>query len=106
MLQRRSVAGETPRTRLASDRPSQSGSRDVEADKSTQIYQNIADSLTVPFLTARSPRAATLPPKRPMRRGIPRVEIGDEATHPVTPRGVQRRDLLGGLIHQYLGLAA
>jgi hypothetical protein len=43
------VAGETPSTRLASERPTQSGSRDAErVTKPTQIYQNIADSLTIP----------------------------------------------------------
>jgi hypothetical protein len=52
-LQRRRVAGETPSTRLASERPTQSGSRDAErVTKPTQIYVNIADSLTVSFSVA------------------------------------------------------
>ena len=47
-LQRRSVAGETPRTLLASERLIQSGSTVARrGTESTQIYQNIDDSLTV-----------------------------------------------------------
>src|SRR6266508_1586258 len=63
-LQRRNVAGETPSTRLASERPTQSGSRDEErVTKTTQIYRNIADSLTVPFLPARTSwRESSFPP--------------------------------------------
>src|SRR5438093_1882130 len=39
-LQRRRVAGETPSTRLASERPTQSGSRDAER---TKIYSNLSE---------------------------------------------------------------
>ena len=39
-LHRRSVAGETPSTRLASERPTQSGSRSAERDK---IYSNLSE---------------------------------------------------------------
>jgi hypothetical protein len=53
-LQRLSVAGETPRSRLASERPTQSALGDVgRATKPTQIYQNVCDSLNVPRLAAR-----------------------------------------------------
>src|SRR5712691_12807686 len=53
-LQRRRVAGETPSTRLASERPTQSGSWDAErVTKPTQIYQNMADLLTLPCSIAK-----------------------------------------------------
>ena len=62
-LQRRRVAGETPSKLLASDRPIQSGSRDAErVIKPTQIYQNVADSLTVPFQTRKVLARAAVPP--------------------------------------------
>ena len=43
-------------------------------------------------------------PHRALALATPVAE--DEASMPVSPRDVRRRDLLGGLIHEYHGLAA
>ena len=43
-------------------------------------------------------------PHRGLDLATPLAEAGEPV--PVSPRGVRRRDLLGGLVHEYHGLAA
>jgi hypothetical protein len=43
-------------------------------------------------------------PQRVLALGPPLAEARDPI--PVSPRDVRRRDLLGGLIHEYYGVAA
>jgi hypothetical protein len=82
-LQRRRVAGETPSTRLASERPTQSGSRDAErVTEPTQIYQNITDSLRVPFRTRGVLARIAVSPQRRQQREAPREASGSLGTRP------------------------
>ena len=75
-LHRRIVAGETPRMRLASVRPTQSGSRVAgRFTKPMQIYQNIVDSLTVPSEGRGVLRTIDASPRRRHRCEAPRPAV-------------------------------
>jgi hypothetical protein len=83
-LQRRKVAGETPSTRLASERPTQSGSRAVER---LTTYPNLSEHHRLAHYTisgARSSRARRRSPLRRQQREAPRSTTAPwQATRPL-----------------------
>lgn len=83
-LHRRRVPGETPSSRLASERPSQSGS--LEAWRRLKIYSNLSEHYRLAhsiMAAARSHRARRRFPRRRTPRGTPR--LATDVTGPARP---------------------